>query len=421
MPDSNIKILIVSRTPWNEANSFGNTFSNLFEGIGNVKIANICCQGGIMNSRLIDKSFQLTDKDVAMSILGSSPGHVIRNGIEIHSSRKTIAPRKTFFYVLREVIWAIGRWKSKALKRFIMDFKPDILYLPIYRSHYMCQVDKYLIKMSGVPYVVHISDDIYGFSPKASGLEKQLQRVIRKDIRHILSGAAYGEVFSPVMAKEYHAEFKIPFHVIGKSVDTMNLPPILKKKTDKPIRFVYTGNYGGERGSQLVQLAKSITEAFTQGVAVLDIYSASKGDDEIDKQLRNIECVNLKGSVSPDKILSTQQQADYLVHVEGFTPEAIFESRLSFSTKIIDYLLAARPILAIGPKEVTSVHVLKENRMAYVATNLSELKDILIHIAQEDTDNEKMVANGRNYLITNRDAAKIKKDMLQRLQLLVKK
>ncbi len=415
MPDFKIRILIVSRTPWNEANSFGNTFTNLFEGVENVEIANICCQGGTMNSRLIDESFQLTDKAVAKSIIGCSPGQIIRNDTESLLSYRPNAPRKVFFYALREVIWTLGRWKSKKLERFIQDFKPDILYLPIYRSHYMCEVDKYVIKLTGVPFVVHISDDVYGYSPNVSGLAKQLQCIIRKDIRQIFKAAAYGEVFSPLMTKEYENEFKIPFYVIGKSVDGKKLPDIPRKKKENIIRFVYTGNYGGERGDQLVSLAQSITEVFPKGTAILDIYSATKADNKIESQLHNLDCVRLMGAVSPDKIIVIQQQADYLIHVEGFSPGAIFESRLSFSTKIIDYLLAGRPIVAIGPQEVTSIQVLKSNDIAYVATDIPGIKDIMYRIAQGQTEDDIKVNNGRTYLVNHRDAGKMKTEMYQRI------
>lgn len=420
MPAYKIKILIVSRTPWNEANSFGNTFTNLFKGIEEVEIANICCQGGTMNSQLIEESFQLTDKDVFKSILGRRPGRLIYNNSVDPSNTKPNIPRKAFFYAIREAIWALGRWKSKKLKKFIQDFNPDVLYLPVYRSHYMCEVEKYIIKLTGAPFVVHISDDVYNFSPKSSRLTKMLQRLIRNDIRDIFKKASYGEVFSPVMGEEFEKEFKIRFYIIGKSVNVHKLPPIPSKDNRNCIKFVYTGNYGGERGFQLVLLAKYITKVFPNGKAVLDVYSTTKADDKIHNQLRGYECVHLMDAVSPDRILGIQQHADYLVHVEGFSAEATFESRLSFSTKIIDYLLAARPIVAIGPHEVTSIQILKSNAMAHIATNTTELENVLKQISRGVIDDETKVQNGRNYLLNHRDSDKMKAEMLGRIEELVK-
>lgn len=373
-----------------------------------------------MNSRLIEEAFQLTDKEVFKSLLGPRPGRLIKNDTAVHLSAKPNLPRKPIFYALREAIWLVGRWKSNKLKNFIKDFNPDILYLPIYRSHYMCSVDKYVIKLTEAPYIVHISDDIYNYPPNSSCITKQLQRFIRRDIRQIFKNAAYGEVFSPVMAKEYGSEFKIPFHLIGKSVNIKSLPPIPEKRQEKVIRFVYTGNYGGERGKQLIRLAQVITETFPYGTAVLYIYSATRADEEIQKQLENIDCVKLKGAVSPDKILATQQAADYLVHVEGFSSEAIFESRLSFSTKIIDYLIAARPIIAIGPREVTSIQVLRDNDMAHISGSISELRFTLKRIAEYNIDNEAKVYNGRKYLLKHRNSELMKTEIFHRIEQLLK-
>ena len=52
-----IRILIVSRTPWDDSNSFGNTFSNLFGGMEGVEIYNICCQTGDNNNNIVKNIF----------------------------------------------------------------------------------------------------------------------------------------------------------------------------------------------------------------------------------------------------------------------------------------------------------------------------------------------------------------------------
>lgn len=41
-------------------------------------------------------------------------------------------------------------------------------------------------------------------------------------------------------------------------------------------------------------------------------------------------------------------------------------TRLSVSTKIPEYLIAGRPVLAFGPAEVASMRILSDNRIGYV-------------------------------------------------------
>lgn len=59
-----MKVLIISRTPWNLDNSFGNTFTNLFENIGEMEIYHICCQGGETKGSLARKTFQITERQI---------------------------------------------------------------------------------------------------------------------------------------------------------------------------------------------------------------------------------------------------------------------------------------------------------------------------------------------------------------------
>lgn len=69
-----MRILIISRTPWDESDSFGNTFSNLFGGMDNVEIYKICCQGGLLNSSIVNKAYLMTDFSVLSTVFGKRRG-----------------------------------------------------------------------------------------------------------------------------------------------------------------------------------------------------------------------------------------------------------------------------------------------------------------------------------------------------------
>ena len=77
-----MRLLIISRTPWNDSNSFGNTFSNLFSGMEDMEIFHICCQSGASDNQLTVRSFQMTEESVLKSIFGRPAGK------EIHSSKQ---------------------------------------------------------------------------------------------------------------------------------------------------------------------------------------------------------------------------------------------------------------------------------------------------------------------------------------------
>ena len=59
-----MRILVISNTPWSNDNSFGNSFSNIFEGIPDIEVANIACRPGHPTSYLVKKYFQITEKSL---------------------------------------------------------------------------------------------------------------------------------------------------------------------------------------------------------------------------------------------------------------------------------------------------------------------------------------------------------------------
>ena len=57
-----MRILIVSNSPWRSDNSFGNSFTNIFEGISDIEIANIYCKYGKPQTTVASRFFKLQKK-----------------------------------------------------------------------------------------------------------------------------------------------------------------------------------------------------------------------------------------------------------------------------------------------------------------------------------------------------------------------
>ena len=353
----------------------------------NVEIYNVSCQSGANNNDIVVRAYQMTDSSVLRSIFGAPSGHEISAGES--SSTATVnadlpfnMPKKrhTFFYMCRDLIWKIGRWRSNAIAKFLDEIKPDILYLPVYHSGYMIDVQRYVIKRTKVPVVVHITDELYAYPPHpwSTPMKSLYHMWLRGKLQRLIKKAKYGEAFAEDMVQEYQQAFSIPFYLIGKGVDISALQANRDWSVSKVFSFVFTGNYGGERGQALIALAQAI--AAQPSPARLCIYSTSRADAETDRKLAETGVVDLAGAVGASEIGHIQRTADCLVHVEGFSSKSIYETRLSFSTKIIDYLMAMRPILAIGPAEINSIKVLEQNELAEVAKSDEEIPQAVISV-----------------------------------------
>ena len=423
-----MRILIVSRSPWDNSNSFGNTFSNLFSGMENVEIYNVCCQDGKNNNTIVQRAYQMTDRSVLYSILGKSAGKEVEpvsveGQVDLHEL-SSILPKKryTLFYIFRDAIWMFGRWWNKKLRDYLDDVKPDVVYLPLYASWYICDLQQKIINYCQVPVVGHISDDLYNYPPH--GFRQPLAFLyranVRRKIRKLIDNCSYVEVFAENMARVYASVFHKPFHVIGKGIDISMLDGVnIEPLKDDTISYVYTGNIGNGRYLELVKLSRALDQEYSDGKAILSIYTQSLIDDSMLKAFNGCKSLKLCGSVSSEEVRRIQHDADVLVHVESFSDQSIFETKMSFSTKLIDYMLAGKIIFAIGPAEVNSLETLRNHQLAVAACSDDEIIQQVSAIKNHEVNTEMLSQSIRKYLIEQRDISKIQNRMLSRINTIV--
>ena len=82
-----------------------------------------------------------------------------------------------------------------------------------------------------------------------------------------------------------------------------------------------------------------------------------------------------------------------VIHTESFDSTMQKRVRYSVSTKIADSLASGTPILAYGPEEVASISYLRGNDAAFCATDLSELKDVLIELVSNEEKRKNVLLN----------------------------
>ena len=143
----------------------------------------------------------------------------------------------------------------------------------------------------------------------------------------------------------------------------------INKPTSKHIkRILYGGNLYIERAKSIVDVANYI-EKYKD--VYIDVYgSASKEVEELFNKHSNI---HYHCSLPYEQLLKEIENADMLLHVEGFSPYYIKDCRYAFSTKISDYLAFGLPFFAYGPIEISGIKYLYEKQPDMVAINKDEL------------------------------------------------
>ena len=379
-----MKILIVSNSPLRNDNSFGNSFSNIFEGIPDIEIANIYCKYGKPQSNIGARFFQITEKSLLKNLIKGTP-----SGKEVYMEEETEKKlddgeatfnkmrrhRTVPVFWARALIWKICRWKSKELKAFVDDFKPDLLFVPIYFSHYIHDINKFIKDRFNIPVLGYVSDDVYIMEHYKGSLLLWIDKMImRSRMRKVFSWCKTIYVISETQKREYTEIFGDKFKILTKCADFADENRPAFKEPANVLKMVYAGNISIGRYEILAELAKVVENINKDGKKFeLDIYTLTSLTEEQEKSL-NSESVHLLPPVNYEKLREIQSNADILIHAESFHKQECLAVHQSFSTKIVDYLSTYRCILAIGDDYCSSIQYFIENECGAVAKSYEEIE-----------------------------------------------
>ncbi|MCR4594329.1 MAG: hypothetical protein K5761_04685 [Clostridiales bacterium] len=384
-----MKILIVSNSAWRNENSFGNSFSNIFEGIEGLEIANIYCKYGTPQNNCVSRYFQITEKSLIKGLLKGSPkgrevyaeneeekndGEVTFNKIKKH--------KNIFMYWARGLIWKICRPVSKELTEFIDDYKPDLLFIPVYYSYYIHDINKYILKHCNIPALGYVSDDVYTLRQFSLSPFFWIDRILmRRKMARVFSWCKTVYVISDIQKKEYSEIFGDKFEVLTKCADFSDEKRPEKKEHKAPYKIVYAGNVSRGRYRILTVLADALERINADGEKFsLDIYTNTALTDGQKKKLDSYEFSSLFPPVGYEELKKIQADADILLHAEAFDLRERLSVHQSFSTKIVDYLASNRCILAIGDKSCSSIDYFLRNNCGAVADSKDRIEDALLDL-----------------------------------------
>lgn len=408
-----MRILVLSSTPWSANNSFGNSFSSIFEGMEDIEVANIACRPGWPDCYLVKRFYQMTEKSLLRNLKNKSYPAGEEHRLNSQKSNAVVVDnikgwrfgqkkRWQILFWMRDLIWLVGRWKSPELDCFLDDFKPDLIFQPVYYSSYLNDIAQYIKKHTDVPMLGYISDDCYTLKQLSFSPLYWIDRLYkRRKVKKTIEMCELLYVISDIQKEEYEKCFTTKCKILTKGADFSKHPDV-KEHDHNPLQLVYTGNIGTNRWKSLKMIANVLEKINQDGIkAQLRIYTATPLTTKMEKALNRGQSSFLMGSVPASEVPNIQKDADILVHVEALDLKSRLAVRHSLSTKIVDYLKAARPILAVGPKDVASMDHLIRNECAIVADHSKELEEkiraILSDPAQLDAIVEKAYECGRKY------------------------
>ncbi len=387
MSEGKIKVLVVSYLPWRNDVNVGNTLSNIFDGMQDeIEFSSIYFKGGMPQNDVAQKSFYIPEKELVKSILTrKGVGEKVSLNKE---SENNVAEEKSAYNKARQLRWEsfllvqdmigiLGKWHSKELDSFIKEIRPQLIFGPLGRVPVSNILMSYLHDKYSIPVIAYAWDDHYSLHKQAvSPFFWGKTFLERKYIRKCAQRSEFLYTITEEMKEEYSRYFNKKCKVLYKAYDFSGEPKI-KAKMAPPITIIYMGNIGAGRWRELGKVAQSVKAINkNEKKCLLKIYTMSPRTDKIEKALNIENSSVLLEPVSTADVLKTMHSADILLHVEPTGKKERNFFRLSFSTKIVDYLYNARCIVAVGGR-TAAMSYLERNNAAVVIEDESKIQEEL--------------------------------------------
>ncbi len=376
------KVLVLSIPPWNNTS---NTFSDLFSGWDKDALANVYCRDGKPTSDVCDKYFCINEAAVIKSILKRNlkTGCVTERTEETKNLGSGKSPKHSeILSLVRDILWKLGRWNTKELKEFIKDFDPDVILFPIEGYCHFNNIARTVVKLTGKKGIGFLWDDNFTYKPHPSSLSFLLRRFfVRRNVKKTVAVCDKIFAINSKMQKEIKEVFGRDSVIITKGVEQSVTADVRERSF--PIRLCYAGKLIIGRDKTLALLSKAIKEVNKEEKKFeLSVYTQTALSDE-QKNSLNISGDVLKGAVPREELKKIYKETDLLVFAEALSGKDKYAARLSFSTKITDYLSSGKAIFAIAPRDIAPTETLSQNGTAIIAENSDEIVKTLRFIASD--------------------------------------
>lgn len=383
------KVLVVGINAW-RTDGTAHTLMDIFSCWDPKKVALVYTRADLPNTLACKRFFQISESQIIKSVLKPwmKVGRVVENTPngnteEITTERERYAKAhkkpSAILPLLREVVWKLGRWKTPALKQFVEDFNPDIIFVPIYPTAYMGRIQRYITKLTGKPTVCYLADDNYSYDA-CSNIWQYIHRFwLRKHVGPIAKNSKEMFVIVDKEKEDSDARFGTDSVILTKSIDFSG-KSYTHHTPNSPLKFVYTGSLIIGRDKTLSLLADAINAVNKDGLkAELYIYSQTTPNDEILGHI-NVGAAHFCGRISREEVQKVQKEADVVVFAEALSGKEANAAKLSFSTKITDYISNGKCVLAIGKDYIAPIDYFQRNDAAIIAHSAEEIRQCVKQI-----------------------------------------
>lgn len=399
----NSKILIVGRVAWTVDES---TLPGIFSGFAPEQLAYLCIETRKPDFGRCHRHFQISEVAMIRRLLhwGTPTGADLTEENNIFNTQneqqekavlsQVRAHRSFALLFMRELLWRIGHWKSKEMEQFIIDFQPDVVFCVGDPLPLMNRLQRYVVEKSGKPGILFMMDDIWSYKACHGAVHHLYRWMLRRQVSPLVKMCKTHFAISPKMKREYDEEFGINCEILTKGINPLS-DTSFSNVLHNPITLVYTGNLLYGRLSTLSVIADAIEQLnakYGYSKAMMHIYTQTQLNNE-DAQKLNIEGASeVHKPVPYDELSRIYTQSDIVLFVESLEDRYKNIARLSFSTKLTDYMGSGKCIFAVGAEDVAPIEYLREAGIAAVCTSEEAIPQRLTSLLE---NSEEIVTLGK--------------------------
>ena len=374
MPESYPRVLVLNGSAFGGHSATAVTLTNLFQGWPSERLAlaHLDEQASNPGGGLCRRVWHLSLADVPVyravrKLLGRHRERVVGwaapgmpGGLGASSGGSAVTWRSRVHGVASAWADLLPLYPPPAFWAWVAEFQPEVIYSVLGSTRMLGLVRRLAVRFD-VPVVPHFMDD-WPATHYRGWANYIPRKALLARLRSVIEGAPVGMSIGPAMADEYQQRYGIRFQAFMNCVEAPpECPTGESGQASSPLKFVYIGGLHLNRWQSLQDIGKALLALCAEGCAAELVVHAPAGDlAQYGGDLAAIGTVRLGGALRQDGVALAMRNADVLVHVESFEPRVRDYTRLSLSTKLPQYMVCGKPILAYGPGDLASCRYIQD-------------------------------------------------------------
>lgn len=424
------RVLLVVKSQINDVDSTGMSLRNWFYGWPRKSLAQIYSGVAGASAGMISTDFQLgvAERRFGRLFFKLKRSPLSQAGMPYANAAlaEAAAPsfwRRVFSNVSRRVggvLIGSGLWEllfptkiSPALRQWIADFKPDVLFVQGGDISFM-RLPVQIAKEFDVPVCFDVVDDWVEHLYRDGIVSILIRPVVKASFRNLVERSPLRYAIGPTMADEYSLRYQVRFKTLMQCADQSRYPAVAERADPHwhSVKVVYSGSLALDRWRGILELSRAASVLSQRGLE-MDIHVYAPYLPAEAAPLEGGFSITLHGAVPDSEVPALLASADILFLPESFDTGIRSYTKLSVSTKAHLYMMSGRVSLVYGPPEIGTVEYAKGAGWGYVVDEQSvdALADAVEKIATDPELRRALINSSRHTIRKNHSDSVVREQL----------